>query len=274
MACSGQSGLTARRTGFVLVSAFSLQLSAFLPVLAATNAPPAAAPTAAVAELPTVDALMSNLLARLPSKPIRISGDLVTTPEKGSKTRLTVAIQLRYPREATYTIGDAFGKPLEQLTVLRDKGRVSFLYMTGDPIKGAPAPSLDQQIQNTALSWMDLTLGFLWWDGGQIIGQEANRGQPCYVLDRHAPRSGDLPYSSMRIWVDKRVSMLLQAHGYDKPGNLSRRLAVKSFKKINHEWMIKDLEVEDYARQSTTILRVRDAVAADSTTPPEGEPVP
>ena len=240
----------------------------------ATNAPPVAAPTAAVAELPTVDALMSNLLARLPSKPIRISGDLVTTPEKGSKTRLTVAIQLRYPREATYTIGDAFGKPLEQLTVLRDKGRVSFLYMTGDPIKGAPAPSLDQPIQNTALSWMDLTLGFLWWDGGQIIGQEENRGQPCYVLDRHAPHGGDMPYSSMRIWVDKRVSMLLQAQGYDKPGNLSRRLAVKSFKKINHEWMIKDLEVEDYARQSTTILRVRDAVAADSTTPPEGEPVP
>lgn len=237
---------------------------AALSAAAQTNPAPVAAvaPTAAVAELPSVDTLMDNLLARLPSKPIRLSGDLLTTPEEGEKSRLTISIQLRYPREATYTIGDAFGKPLEQLTVLRDNERVSFLYLTGDPMRGAPAPSLDQIIQNTGLSWMDLTLGFLWWSGGQIIGQEENRGQPCYVLDRHAPISGMAPYASVRIWVDKRVSMLLQAHGYDKLANLTRRMSVKSFKKINHDWMIKDLEVEDLSRQVTTILRIRDAVAA------------
>ncbi|MEI6787873.1 MAG: outer membrane lipoprotein-sorting protein [bacterium] len=242
---------------------------AALGAAAQTNSAPVAAvaPTAAVAELPSVETLMSNLLARLPAKPIRLSGDLLTAPEVGEKSRLTISIQLRYPREATYTIGDAFGKPLEQLTVLRDNGRVSFLYLTGDPMRGAPAPSLDQVIQNTGLSWMDLTLGFLWWNGGQIIGQEENRGQPCYVLDRHAPIGGMAPYASVRIWVDKRVSMLLQAHGYDKLANLTRRMSVKSFKKINHDWMIKDLEVEDLSRQITTILRIRDAVAA-------GEPAP
>jgi hypothetical protein len=244
-------------------------VAAGLSVAAQTNPAPAiiTAPTAAVAELPSVDALMSNLLARLPSKPIRLSGDLLTTPEEGNKSRLTISIQLRYPREATYTIGDAFGKPLEQLTVLRDKERVSFLYLTGDPMRGAPAPSLDQTIQNTGLSWMDLTLGFLWWNGGQIIGEEENRGQPCYVLDRHAPIGGMAPYASTRIWVDKRVSMLLQAHGYDKLANLTRRMSVKSFKKINHDWMIKDLEVEDLSRQITTILRIRDAVASGDPTP-------
>jgi hypothetical protein len=242
---------------------------AALGAAAQTNFAPVAAvaPTAAVAELPSVDALMSNLLARLPSKPIRLSGDLLTTPEEGNKSRLTISIQLRYPREATYTIGDAFGKPLEQLTVLRDKERVSFLYLTGDPMRGAPAPSLDQTIQNTGLSWMDLTLGFLWWNGGQIIGEEENRGQPCYVLDRHAPIGGMAPYASTRIWVDKRVSMLLQAHGYDKLANLTRRMSVKSFKKINHDWMIKDLEVEDLSRQITTILRIRDAVTAGAPPP-------
>jgi hypothetical protein len=242
---------------------------AVLSAAAQTNPAPveAVAPTAAVAELPSVDTLMASLLARLPSKPIRLSGDLLTTPEEGEKSRLTISIQLRYPREATYTIGDAFGKPLEQLTVLRDNGRVSFLYLTGDPMRGAPAPALDQIIQNTGLSWMDLTLGFLWWNGGQIIGQEENRGQPCYVLDRHAPIGGKAPYASVRIWVDKRVSMLLQAHGYDKLANLTRRMSVKSFKQINHDWMIKDLEVEDLSRQITTILRIRDAVAAGEPTP-------
>ena len=240
-----------------------------LPAMSQTNASVAvpAAPTAAVAKLPPVNELMASLLAKLPAKPIMITGDLLTTPEQGEKTRLTIAIQLRYPREATYTIGDAFGKPLEQLTVLRDNGRVSFLYLTGDPMAGSPAPALDHPIQNTALSWMDLTLGFLWWEGGKIIGQEENRGQPCYVLDRRAPPNAMAPYASMRIWVDTRISMLLEAVGHDKLENPLRRLSVKSFKKINHDWMIKDLEVENLATHATTILRVRDAVAAGETTP-------
>ncbi len=235
-----------------------------LTAMAQTNTPlpEATPPTAAVARLPSVDELTGNLLSKLPSKPIMITGDLLTTPEKGDKTRLTIAIQLRYPREATYTIGDAFGKPLEQLTVLRDGGRVSFLYLTGDPMVGTPAPSLDQPVQNTAMSWMDLTLGFLWWNGGKIIGQEENRGQPCYVLDRHAPPNAMMPYASVRIWVDTRVSMLLEAVGNDMLENPLRRMSVKSFKKINHEWMIKDLEVENLSTHAITVLRVRDAVAA------------
>lgn len=216
------------------------------------------APTAAVAKLPTVNELMGNLLARLPTKPITLMGELVTEPEKGDKTRLTISIRLNYPREAVYTIGDAFGKAVEQLTVIRENGKTSYTYMAGDPITVVPAPALDKRIQNTALSWMDLTLGFLWWDGGRIIGQAKNRGQPCYILDRHAPANAMIPYASARLWVDTRVSMLLQAEGYDKLGDLRRRLFVKSFKKMNHEWMIKDLEVEDHLTHSVTNLRIRD----------------
>lgn len=210
---------------------------------------------------------MQNLLARLPSKPVTLTGELLTSPATGDTSRLTLTIQLRYPREATYTIGDAFGKPLEQLTVLRDHTRVSYLYLTGDPMRGAPAPSLDQPIQNTALSWMDLSLGFLWWEGGRIIGQEENRGQPCYVLDRHAPARAMMPYASMRIWIDTRISMLMEAMGYDMLDNPLRRLSIKSFKKINHEWMVKDLEVENFATHAVTTLRIRNAVPSEAPIP-------
>lgn len=210
---------------------------------------------------------MQNLLSRLPSKPVTLTGELLTTPVTGETSRLTISIQLRYPREAIYTIGDAFGKPLEQITVLRDHARVSYLYLSGDPMRGAPAPSLDQPIQNTALSWMDLTLGFLWWEGGRIIGQEENRGQPCYVLERRAAPRDLMPYASMRIWIDTRVSMLMEAIGYDMLENPLRRLSIKSFKKINHEWMVKDLEVENFATHSTTTLRIRNAVRAEEAVP-------
>ena len=225
-----------------------------------TNVSPQAvsAPTAAAAQLPTTDELMRNLLARLPSKPILVTGDLITTTTGGEKSKLGITILLCYPRLARYTISDAFGQKLEQLAVTRDGKTASLAYEKGDPSAAASAPSLGGGIQNTALSWMDLTLGFLWWHGGTIIGREETRGQPCYVLDRHAPADEANPYASVRIWVDTRVSMLLQADGYNKLGDCVRHLSVKSFKKINDEWMIKDLEIENVPAGLKTILRVRD----------------
>ncbi len=221
-------------------------------------------PTTAVAELPGVDELMGNLLARLPAKPITLTGELATTAENDQKSKLNIIIQLRYPQEATYTLCDTFGKSLEQLTVKRVKGITSYRYLKGEPLSPAPVPTQDTRIQNTALCWMDLTLGFLWWNGGKIIGRVEAKGQPCYLLDRRAPPE-DLtaPYARVQLWVDTRISMLIQADGYDKMENLSRRLSIKSFKKINHEWMIKDLEVEDMVNHSATLLRIRDAVATE-----------
>jgi hypothetical protein len=247
-----------------LLFGLSLLLVAIPLALKATNdeapippVPTNAPPTSAVAELPTVDKLMGELLARLPSQTVLLSGDLVTTPTNGPKTKLTVDILLSYPRTAAYTVRDAFGRELESLIVTRTGKSVSLSYKLNGT--DAPAPSLGTRIQNTALTWMDITLGFLWWDGGRIIGQMETRGQPCYVLDRHAPSGSTAPYASVRMWVDKRVSMLLQSEGYDMLGDCIRRLSVKSFKKINDEWMVKDLEFEDLPDGPRTILRIRTA---------------
>lgn len=226
-----------------------------------------AAPTAAVAELPAVDELMANLLARLPVRPITLTGDLVTTAESTPTSKFNIVIQLQYPEKATYTLCDIFGKSLEQLTVHRHKGLTTYRYLSGDPLTPAAIPSQAARIQNTALCWMDLTLGFLWWHGGKIIGRVEARGQPCYLLDRRAPQEEVSPYARVQLWVDTRISMLIQADGYDKLENLSRRLSIKSFRKIHNEWMVKDLEVEDLANQITTLLHIRDAVVTGSQEP-------
>lgn len=233
------------------------QESNTLPAEATTPPVPA---TAAATQLPTVDKLMGELLARLPSQPILLSGDLVTVATNGTKTRIAVDILLSYPQTATYTIRDAFGKELEELTVLREGTSVRYIYKQNGT--ESTAPPLGQRVQDTALTWMDLTLGFLWWEGGRIIGQMETRGQPCYVLDRHAPSGSAAPYASVRMWVDQRVSMLLQSEGYNMLGDCIRRLSVKSFKKVRNEWMVKDLEFEDLPDGPRTILRVRNAEPA------------
>jgi len=233
------------------------------PAQTASNPPLAAVPatvSAAAAALPSAGTLMQNLLARLPSKPVLITGDLVTSSESSAgKERLGVGILLCYPSLAQYTILDSFGRAMEQLTLKREAGQVQFAYQTGDPLTNAPAPKLGARIQDTALSWVDLTLSFVWWPEGRTIGREEIRGQPCYVVDRRPGPGDDNSYGSVRLWIDTRVSMLLQAEGSDRLGDLRRRLLVKSFKKINDEWMIKDLEFDDLQTGTKTVLKVKDA---------------
>lgn len=255
MAMGQRSGVAA-----CLVAGWLLACGLRPAAASATNVPP----TAAVAALPAVNELMAGLLARLPSKPILITGELVTTPVSGPKSKLGIDILLSYPRMARYTLRDAFGRQSAQMTLTRNGSTYSCQYQQGESDPVSQAPAMGEAVADTALSWMDLTLGFLWWDGGVIIGREENRGQLCYVLDRHAPRDQTSSYASVRMWVDTRVSMLMQAEGYDKLGNCMRRLSVKSFKKINDEWMIKDLEVENLASSSKTILRVKDARPVDT----------
>ena len=219
---------------------------------------------------------MDQLLAQLPAKPVLITGELVTADPKASqKTRLHVSILFSFgPHRdmARYTIRDAFGGELEQVTVTRKKDAAPQVeYAQGNPLVTAPAPSLLSPIQDTAASWLDLTLSFLWWRTGAIIGKQEVKEQPCYVLDVNAPSGASGNYGHVRLWIDVRVSMLLQAEAYDDRGTLVRRIAIKSFKKIDEQWMIKDLEIQDFAAARRTILRVQDVQPVPVETPARSE---
>jgi hypothetical protein len=56
--------------------------------------------------------------------------------------------------------------------------------------------------------------------------------------------------------------MLLQAEALDPGGKAVRRLWVRSVKKINERWIIKDLEVEGFPAEHRTRLDVRDVSPA------------
>lgn len=216
--------------------------------------------TPSAERLPPASELMQGLMKRLPSQSILLTGDLLTAAtDEEERTRRGVAILLCYPTLAQYTIMDAFGRDREQLTVRRGNGTAAFQYQSGNPLTNAAAPGLGTVIDGTVLTWMDLTLSFLWWPEARTLGLADVRGQPCYMVDAHAPAGSTAPYARVRMWVDTRASMMLMAEGYDALNTPLRRISVKSFKKINDEWMIKDLEIRDLKSERQTVLRVRNA---------------
>jgi len=229
----------------------------------------------------TADGILRDVVARLPREPLAITGSLTVRKPKG-----IVVSNLNFdlladwgsrPARVSYTLRDVFGSTLEQLTMTRDSSnKAGFVYARGSPLEPSPLPSLFDPIQGTDVSWVDLTMAFLWWRGGKRVGEEKIKGHLCDIIDLPVPAgrpegmatNGGSPYARVRLWIDRKYRMLLQAEGYDRRGEALRRLWVKGFKKIDERWMIKDMEVQSYPVVHRTKLRIHDVRPAGAPVAP------
>lgn len=234
-----------------LSSSFIFLLCCFvLPVFSQTNT-----------SFPDGSGLLEDVRGQLPREPVIIKGKLEVRKRKGVLTRalnVEMALNLgRTPAVAKYLVLDAFGKELEQMTVTRSPGSPSrFDYSAGSPLVATNLPDLFRPFHETDVSWMDLTLSFLWWPGGKTIRSETLRGQDCFVIEAPAPAGERGQFKKVLLWIDQKQHMVLQAEGYDDRGELVRRLFVKSFKKIDERWMIKDMDIQCFPSDHRTNLRV------------------
>ena len=117
--------------------------------------------------------------------------------------------------------------------------------------------SLSGAIQETDVTWIDLSLSFLWWRGGQTVGAEKIKGRFCYVVDLPIPEGSAMGLAGVRLWIDPQAHVMMRAAAMDMAGQMMRRLEVKSLKKIDEIWMVKDLEIRSYPSRHKTMLRVR-----------------
>jgi hypothetical protein len=214
-----------------------------------------------VPDLPPAAELLDSMRAQLPAEPVVITGELQVRKRKGIVTHtLNVEMSLdlgRQPATAKYVLRDAFGKDLEQMVVTRSAGQQPrFEYSAGSPPVPGPLPDLFKPFQETDVSWIDLTLSFLWWPGGTTKKTETMRGQDCYVVEVPAPPGESGHYAKVLLWIDEKQHMVLQAEGYDSQDRIVRRLFIKSFKKIDERWMIKDMDIQSLPSDHRTNLRV------------------
>lgn len=220
------------------------------------------------------NALLEPVIASLPDIPLVVSGDLQKRDARGRiETTYRVEMVLDWKANvptARYTIRDHFGASLQHLAITwSNPVRPEYRFLEGSPLRAAPLPPLGDAILDTDLSWIDLSLSFLWWDGGVEQGEEPVRGRDCRVIDLPAPDSVGNKMDGIRLWVDRKAGMVLRAEGYDASGELMRRMDVKSFKKINDRWVIKDIDFQRFPEKSKTTLLVRDVKERDRFYTPE-----
>jgi len=212
-------------------------------------------------DLPPAQALLDEVIQSLPDRPLQINATLqAKSPEGKTNRKLQLEMLLDWqadPPQARYTIRDTFGKTLKFLSLTWPAGGPpEYHFMEGDPLVGAPTPPLGEQIEDTDITWLDLSLAFLRWKGGRTTGEEDVRGRDCYIVDLDAPK-GTPGYSVVRLWIEPKIRILLRAESYDPDVRLMRRLDVKSFKKINDRWFVGEIELQSFPSKHRTYLRVQ-----------------
>ena len=203
------------------------------------------------AEEQTGEQLLAFVRSKLPDRPLELSGSLKVKTKKGfTKSRQPVKMVLRWgenPPTAQYLIGK------ESLKISWKKGVPSYQF-TNPKIKA------EDVIPKTGLSWSELSFSALWWSNAQLKGEGKKINRACYIVDVPVPNSTDV----MRLWIEKKMGMLLETQTRNAQGKLLRRMKIKSIKKLDGLWIAKNLELKDYKTGNKTLLEISDLKWLDS----------
>ena len=102
----------------------------------------------------------------------------------------------------------------------------------------------------------DLGLEFFHWPAQKILPKTTNlkRGRDYTLLESTNPNPPTNGYSCVRSWIDKESSGILEAEAYDAQGKLLKIFEPKSFKKVNGQWELSEMEIRNVQTGSRTRL--------------------
>ncbi len=105
--------------------------------------------------------------------------------------------------------------------------------------------------------WLaDLGLEFFHWPQQKILPKTTNlkRGREYTLLESTNPNPSTNGYSRVLTWIDKETGGILEAEAYDYNGKLLKDFAPKSFKKVNGQWQLQEMEIRNVQTGSRTRL--------------------
>ncbi|MFA6547195.1 MAG: outer membrane lipoprotein-sorting protein, partial [Limisphaerales bacterium] len=103
--------------------------------------------------------------------------------------------------------------------------------------------------------WLvDLGLDFFHWPEQRLLKKEQRRGEACYVLESTTSKPAPGGYSRVVSWLDQQTLGIVVAEAYDTRGRLMKQFEPKSFKKVNGQWRLKEMEIRNEQTDSRTSL--------------------
>ena len=102
----------------------------------------------------------------------------------------------------------------------------------------------------------DLGLEFFHWPQQKVLPKTTNlkRGRDYTLLESTNPNPSTNGYSRVLSWIDKETGGILEAEAYDAQSKLLKDFAPKSFKKVNGQWELQEMEIRNVQTGSRTRL--------------------
>ncbi len=89
----------------------------------------------------------------------------------------------------------------------------------------------------------------------ELKGKEAIEAEPCWKIESRPRESKYSQYTSSILWVREKTFSMARVENYTA-GRLIRRLNYRDTAEIQGIWTARQLEVEDFTRNSRTILKM------------------
>jgi len=105
--------------------------------------------------------------------------------------------------------------------------------------------------------WLcDLGLEFFHWPAQKVLPHTTTlkRGREYTLLESTNPNPPTNGYSRVVSWIDRETGGILEAEAYDATGKLLKDFAPKSFKKVNGQWELQEMEIRNVQTGSRTRL--------------------
>ena len=118
----------------------------------------------------------------------------------------------------------------------------------------------------------DLGLEFFHWPEQKILKKENRRSRGCIVLESTNPNPSRNGYSRVVSWIDEETLGIVHAEAYDFKNKLLKEFDPKSFKKVNGQWELQEMEIDNVQTGSRTRLEFTGFGGTNSTdaaNPPE-----
>lgn len=100
----------------------------------------------------------------------------------------------------------------------------------------------------------DLGLEFFHWPEQKILKPDMKRGRSCQVLESTNPNPSTNGYSRVVSWIDNETLGIVHAEAYDFKNKLLKEFDPKSFKKVNGQWELQEMEIRNVQTGSRTRL--------------------
>lgn len=210
--------------------------------------------------------LAAELRALAPDREARMTGQI--TIRKAGKTADPIPFVFQVLPGQTHwsavyeTVASRPDGPVERL-VIQHRPPQPNRYLVISPASPAPGSALQTNtldhptnaFAGSDFSAGDLGMEFLHWQKQVLLKKEMKRSRFCQVLES-SPGEGDraLGYGRVVSWIDHETGGIIQADAYDRQNKALKEFELNSFKKIDGQWRLEEMEIRNLQTRTRTRL--------------------